>query len=137
MEEKTTITKYNPIDMISNLLKQTQPQLKDYEGTIQVQHIIYDKDVVPEYNLIRSSTHDGTMMFTHQLMCEAVECLVNRTTCYVKTQPKYPSTIKDMKYIIGDIELKTEYGIKDLNCGRYPGVTDTITIPVRCEYTFK
>jgi hypothetical protein len=105
-------------------------------GLISVEHIQFDKDVVPEYHVIRNITHDGTMMFTQEVLDKALIPLINRTTCCKTSEPEDISKVKWMGYIIGEVELKEEFGMKDLACGRYPGVTDTVTIPVRCVYKF-
>ena len=135
--KKTTTVKLNPIEVISEMLKRTQTQVKDYEGTIKLGHIKFNKDIIPEYHLIRESTHDGTMIFTQELLDKSLLCLINRTTCFIPTQPKDASTVKDIKYTIGEITLTYEFGIKDLPCGKCEGVTNTMSIPVRCEYVLK
>jgi len=135
--KKTNIVKLNPIEAINEMLKRNQPQVKDHEGTIKLSNIEFDKDVIPEYYLIRKSTHDGTMMFTQELLDKTLLCLINRTTCYIPTQPKDASTVKDIKYTIGGITLTYEFGMKDLKCGKCEGVTNTVSIPVRCEYILK
>ena len=135
MNEKTTVTKLDPIQLISNILIQNVPECKGRKD-VRLGHIKFDKDIVPQYHIIDSSTHDGTLMFTMELINKSLLRLINKKTCYIPTKPADELHVKDIKYTIGEIELKSEFGMKDLKCGRYSGQTDIISIPVSCEYIF-
>jgi len=139
MKEETKVTYLNPLEMINNYFQSgilsvdgiTPPELPK---SIRLGHINFDINIIPEYHIIRESTHDGTMLFTSQLIAEVLEPLVNRQGYCKASAPEDLSTIKEINYIIGEIELKSNYGMKDLKYGKYPGVTNVVSIPVRCEY---
>jgi hypothetical protein len=133
MENKVQIVKFNPKEWLISQLKFLNNITHDFD----IPWIVFDKDIEPEYRIIRSSSHDGSLLFTEELICEAVEPLLKMTTCYKLTQPEDSSTVKEIHYTVGELELKTEFGMVDLPIGRYPRQTDTVTIPVRCEYIYK
>lgn len=99
--------------------------------------IQFNKDVVYEYRIIRSCKHDGTLVFTDNLITEALSLLLNQQSYYKITAPYDFSTVAGIDYEIGEMELKTRYGTVDLPIGRCMGQKDTITIPVRCNYRIK
>jgi len=137
MKEEITETKLDPIELISNILVENVPECKDIKGGVYLEHIKFDKDIVPQYHIIDSSTHDGTFIFTDELINKSLLRLINQGTYFIPTAPKDLTTIKGMTYTIGEITLKSEFGMKDLKCGRFPGQKDTISIPVSCEYILK
>jgi len=138
MEEETKVVYLNPVEMINNYFQSgifsfgVNPS--ELPKNIRLDHINFDKDVIPEYHIIRESTHDGTMIFTSQLIAEALEPLIKMQSYYKLTAPDDLLLIKEINYTIGEIELKSNYEMKDLKCGRHPGVTNVVSIPVRCEY---
>lgn len=142
MKEETKVSYLNPIEMINNYFQSgifsfDEVDISQLPKSIGLGHINFDKDVIPEYHIIRESTHDGTIIFTSQLIAEALEPLIRMESYYKVSAPEDLSTIKGINYTIGEIELKSVYGMKDLKCGRYPGVTNIVSIPVRCEYILK
>ena len=129
-DENTIIMKTNPKEWLKARIKEMNNIDKDFD----IPWIKVDSNIKPEYNIIRRCSHDGTLMFTANVIAKALEPLFNMTSCYTKTKPNDASKIKEIRYIVGDLELKSEFGMVDLPIGRYPGQTDTVTIPVRCEY---
>jgi hypothetical protein len=124
----------NPLEMISNILV-----ANGYPENLRVGHITYDNNVNSDYDyqMIRDSSHDGTFLFTQRVINEALLPLVNRSTYCTNTITK--EELKDVKgfnYTIGDIKLVTEYRKVNLPIGERMGITDTVYIPVKCEYVF-
>lgn len=103
----------------------------------ELAHIRFDPEIVPEYRIIRGTRHDGTMLFTEELIGNALMPLVNRESYYRRTKPADWSTVRDIRYVVGLARLATAYGTVDLPVGRYPGQRERITIPVRCEYVWR
>lgn len=129
-DENTIIMKTNPKEWLKARIKEMNNIDKDFD----IPWIKVDSNIKPEYNIIRKCSHDGTLMFTANVIAKALKPLFNMTSCYIKTKPNDVSKIKEIRYIVGDLELKSEFGMVDLPIGRYPGQTDTVTIPVKCEY---
>lgn len=117
------IEKINPIEYLSRSLS---------FGGAQRAHITYDPNVEPQYRIVRGSSHDGTLLFTDENLDRALEPLVNMQS-YFAPEPPDPASLARMEYVIGDIEVTSEFGLVDLPAGRFPGVKETVTIPVRCR----
>ncbi|RNB59446.1 hypothetical protein EDM57_04705 [Brevibacillus gelatini] len=131
MSKQTVI---NPIEYISSILESN-----GYGKNLVLGHIKYDQAVNEDYDyqVIRSSSHDGTILFTMMLVDEALNPIINKTTYCTKTITEEElKKLVDIEYIIGDIKMETEIGVQDLPAGRYMGQTDTVYIPVRCRYIF-
>jgi hypothetical protein len=121
--------KLNPIEMINRLFNVPE--------NTYLSHVIFDKDVIPEYHIIRESKHDGTMAFTFRVISKALEPIVNMQSYNKATLLEDLSSLKAINYTVGEIELQTEFGMVDLPIGNYPGQTDVVKIPVKCEYIFE
>lgn len=94
-------------------------------------HISYDSDVVKDYFIIRQQTHDGTLLFTYDLIFRALMALINKTT-YYKPKGWSEDRLASIRYVIGDIRLSHIYKDSvDLPVGRYPGLIERLRIPVR------
>jgi hypothetical protein len=122
MQESVSIQKYSPFELCDNELPK---------------HIVFDQLVEKQYEVIRKSTHDGTLIFTKQVLDEALGALIHKKTYHIPSAPADKSTVKDLNYVIGEVELKSEFGMVDLPVGRIFGQTDTVTIPVKCIYILK
>ncbi len=96
-----------------------------------VEWITYDPSIEPQYHIRRGSRHDGTLIFTIEVMREALKPLMERTSFY---KPEPSPVGKAARYIIGQITRTIEYGEQDLPVGRYPGLHEIIDIPVRVLY---
>lgn len=127
MRDAPQIEKINPIEYLSRSFS---------FGDSPRAHITYDPNVEPQYRIIRGSSHDGTLLFTNENLERALEPLVNMRSYFVP-EPPDPANLASMEYVIGDIEIKREFGLVDLPAGRFPGVEETVTIPVRCRLIHK
>jgi hypothetical protein len=91
----------------------------------------YDPDVIPQYRIRRCSTHDGTLLFSIELMVNALYPLVTLAS-YFKLDGVPPDGAQ-MKYTVGRIRRWGAYGRVDLPAGRFPGMVEAVSIPVRAE----
>lgn len=132
--EKTTLL--NPEELIIHMFK-----FEGFEGSnFKLGHIYYDEkmDNDYDYQIIRQSSHDGTLIFRDQLIAKALKPLVYKETYCIKdiTEEQLENVI-DIEYTIGNVKLESKYGKVTVGIGGISGVTDTVSIPVRCQYTFK
>ncbi len=106
------------------------------EFNIVPDHITYDPNVIAEYEIIRGSKHDGTLIFTYENINRCLEPLIFKRSFCKTTEPDW-SKVKDRRYIVGNIQITSEYKRVDLPCGNFPGQEEVVKIPVRVEYIFK
>lgn len=77
---------------------------------------------------LKGSTHDGTLLFVEENCLTALNALYNY---YYDNKDK-------LGYIeFGDIEIKPDYGTKDINGMNIQGQTDVIKIPVDIKFKEK
>lgn len=98
-------------------------------------HITYDPSLVPQYRIIRQQSHDGTQIFTLDLIRDSMMHLFTMNS-YYKPMGLPPEDCY-VQYTVGTIRLVTVYGTVDIPAGRYPGQRERIIIPVTCEYRKK
>jgi len=84
---------------------------------------------VGQFDIVRQSSHDGTLIFTKEILGRAIENLINKTAYYKKDNME---GVTDVQYEIGLISLATVFGVVDLPAGRYPGEKQRVRIPVKC-----
>lgn len=105
-----------------------------------IDHIAYDSKMTKgEYDIIKQCGHDGTKLFTYQMMQEALVRLLNMKTHFKPTTPKDWGKVKAIKYTIGPMRHVTVFGMIRLKCSKtskYPGLVERIRIPVKCEYVY-
>ncbi|WP_047474384.1 hypothetical protein [Bacillus siamensis] len=124
----------NPNEQIAFFFKRSG-YLDDYHRdlkNLKLGHVSYDESVNEEfdYKLTANSTHDGTLLFEIQTIEEALIKLINRKTYCPNTFPvdKKIEELKDISYIVGDIELVNDF---------YRAKQKTaVSIPVVCNYVF-
>jgi hypothetical protein len=122
----------DPIKEISYILESN-----GYGKNLRVGHITYDNKINKDYQyqIIRESTHDGTAVFTQGLIFKALSNLINKQSYYKgNISEDQLSKVKDVNYMIGDIKLETEYGVK-AEFGA--AIRQVVSIPVKVEYEFK
>jgi len=95
-------------------------------------HIVFDPDLEPQYRIRRASSHDGTMLFSMELMNKALTPLFERSS-YYKPIGEPPQGMRP-RYTIGRINRFSVYGRVKLPVGVYPGERECVVIPVRCAY---
>lgn len=84
-----------------------------------------------EYSIIRTSTHDGTHLFTEQLIGKALTPLMFLQTCHKRDADKFLHY--SPTYRIGWLRIATVFGMVKLPASRtrrFPGERQSVTIPV-------
>jgi hypothetical protein len=114
---------YNPMDILKKYFK-NEPE-----------HIKYNPDLKGDYEIIRQCQHDGTAIFTIELMGEVLKNLVNKESFYKPVPPDFEK-IKDIKYEVGPLRIATVFGNVELPAGCYPGEKQRARIAVKCEYIY-
>lgn len=119
------ISKHNPLDVI-----------KDVWLDADTSHIKFNPDIEMEYSIIRSTGHDGTLIFTAEMIRKALLPLVAMHSYFKPTTPNF-NKLKKITYTVGWMVHTSEYkeGM-ELCCGTYPGILEEIVIPVKCEYIY-
>lgn len=133
---KTETTTLNPIDMIPKLFKfKGMPEgMERYT----LGHIKHNPEINENYDfrIIRESTHDGTILFSIELMTDVLEPVVFRSAyCKKHYSPEeFAKKVKETNYEIGDLTVEINFGAKEINGVSMTGQTETIYLPVKCEY---
>lgn len=121
---------YNPIELIERFWPEAN-----------VDHIIYDPKLKKgDFNIIKQSGGDGTLLFTLQMLQNGLIDIVNAKIGSTSNKPKDWSKVKSIKYTVGKMRHATVYGMTKLRCSetrKYPGLRERITMPVKCEYIYK
>lgn len=82
-----------------------------------------------QFDIVRECSHDGTLLFTKELLGKAIESLVNKTAYYKLDNME---SVVDIEYEIGLISIATVFGRVELPAGKYPGERQRVRIPVKC-----
>jgi len=84
-----------------------------------------------QYQIIRGCTHDGTLLFRKDTISRALDPIIKGYS-YCKSDGE---DVIVTGYEIGLLTLVTEYLEKaDLPCGKVPGCSDTVFLPVRTAH---
>jgi hypothetical protein len=82
-----------------------------------------------QYDIIRQTTHDGTLIFEKELIGKTIENLANKSSfCKIDNQ----EGVIDRKYEVGYISIATVFEIVELPIGKYPGEKQRARLPVKC-----
>ena len=82
-----------------------------------------------QYDIIRQTTHDGTLFFEKELIGRTIENLANKSSfCKIDNQ----EGVIDRKYEVGYISIATVFGIVELPIGKCPGEKQRARLPVKC-----
>jgi hypothetical protein len=105
-----------------------------------VSHITLDPSLREgDFQVIREMQSDGTLVFTHQLLQEALVNIVNGNS-YKKTADVDWDNLLQIKYTVGEMRMATVYGLVHLNCSKtnkYSGQRERVKMWVKCEYAYK
>ncbi len=118
----------NSMEIIDDILK--------YNKIKSVDHVFYDKSVNDNFDqeITMSCAHDGTFLFRKRLLDEVLVPLINKRVIEEnRFSDEEVKKIKDIKYIIGDLIIESEYGVKIKD---FVGMRDTVKLPVKFEYIF-
>ncbi len=86
-----------------------------------------------QYEIIRGSSHDGTLLFTCQLLAKCMEPVVNKKS-YWKGQNL--EGVKDVKYEIGVISMATVFGRVKVPAGEINGERQRVRMAVKCTLIY-
>lgn len=90
-------------------------------------HIDYQQDFDNDYFLRREHKHDGTFVFTYDLIGKIMVDLIERAT-FCKSK----GWNKDLAYIVGDFHIWTSNPhLTDINDHKIQGQIEIIEIPIK------
>lgn len=122
---KTTLTFVQAFDAIRCFLVNQDEPIPTY--------VTYDPEMKRgEFKVVRSTSHDGTLYFTVEKLKDVLLTVLHKTCC--KKGQEIPRGCNDIEYVVGPITIETTYGDQDLQCGRFPGQEDVISMPVAAKY---
>lgn len=120
--------RHNPLELI-----------KKFWPEADSSHIKYDPNLKKgDFNIIRQSGGDGTLMFTLEMLQEGLLNIVNKNAFCTSKEPDW-SKVKDVIYTLGDMKHVTVFGMIFLKCSKthkYPGQRERIRMPVKCEFIY-
>jgi len=120
---------HNPLDLI-----------KQFWPDADVSHITYDETLRKgDFSVIRESTHDGTLVFTLEVLQEALLGLVNGTSYCTLHDIDWDKGVY-IRYTVGSMRHAVVFGDVKLGCSDtqlYSGQKERIRMPVKCEYVYK
>jgi hypothetical protein len=124
------VTKINPIEFLNRF--NTDDKLSK-----TISRITFDKNLKPDHMVTYEFNCDGTFALIYSGILKSLEKALGEAVIYstVHSKEKIPlESIKNVKFVLGEITLEHNYGIVDLPAGRYPGEHDVVSIPIKCEY---
>ena len=115
--------------------------IKYYWSEADVSHITYDPKMTEgDYDIIKSSGHDGTRVFTDRMLQEALLGILNMVSFFKPKPPKDWEKVKGIKYTVGPMRHATVFGMIKLKCSeggqKYPGQRERVRMPVKCEFVY-
>lgn len=81
-----------------------------------------------QYDIVRQSTHDGTLIFERELIGRVIENLANKTSYSKKDEQE---GVIDISYEVGNISIATVFGLVELPIGKYQGERQRARLPVK------
>ena len=116
-----------------NVVKYTWPEA-------DVSHITLDPSLREgDFQVIREMKSDGTLIFTQQLLQEALLNIVNGNSYKVSEDVDWDNLLQ-IRYTVGEMRMATVYGLVHLNCSKttkYRGQRERVKMWVKCEYVYK
>jgi hypothetical protein len=150
-------TKKNPIEFMMDIYKNNHLFLGDSQynkdknqivvnykfedGKVKKSILEYSKDFIPNIVKFQESVHDGTLLFSLQMMKKIFGGLLDGSTYYSQYYPDgylLPENYFDytMKYMLGDFlwSIKSVPHVDEKHDKMFPGVRDSMAMAVRVEY---
>ena len=122
--------KHNPIEVIQALWMAPP-----------ISHITYDPNMKKgDYDIVRQTTHDGTLIFTNQLFENVLSNVVMMRSYDLRKKPADWSKVEKIIYTIGPIKHSVVVGEVMLPCNDkhpYPGIRERMRMPVIAEIIYK
>lgn len=98
---------------------------------LQVAHIRFDPAAPFQYQVIRGSTHDGTLLFSQELLYQVLGPLIDKRACY-KPMEQWEG-VQDLRYTVGKLRVAIVQGTVHIPAGWYRGQRERVSLPVYCE----
>ena len=103
-----------------------------------VDHISYDPRMRKgDYSIIRTSAHDGTLLFTYELIEKALLLLAAKASFDKLREEEFTAQRERVHYTVGPLRLATVFGLVKLPLSEtrlYPGQRERVRIPVRMTF---
>jgi hypothetical protein len=100
-----------------------------------VDHITFDPNVKKQYSVIRASSHDGTLVFTIELLEKTLIDILVGGSFYRPDEPDW-SRNPTPKYTVGWIRHSTVFGRVNLPAGNMRGQRERMRMKVRVEWSY-
>ena len=84
----------------------------------------------------RRCTHDGTSVFTKQMLQDLLVDLANMKCSSNKNPPDKERQLIGINYELGFIKKAAVFGTVNLLAGCYPGMRESATISIKCDYIY-
>jgi hypothetical protein len=114
----------NPLELIESIV--------DADG-MGPTHITFNPELsrhgAAQYDVIRQSKHDGTMLFTIELFQKLLFEIVNKYSYFI---PDGEEGVIDRHYELGYIRHSIVFGMMDINGRTMPGQRERLRMPVIC-----
>jgi hypothetical protein len=94
--------------------------------------IAYDPKVKPQYVIRRASKHDGTFVFSKELMLKALMPLFEKSSFFIPDG--YAPNGMEMRYTVGRIKRFSVYGKVRVPVGMILGQRECVLVPVRYRF---
>lgn len=132
---KAIRNRQNPLELIERFWPNVDKKEFEHITFDPDLKITFDSDMGKErYNITRQHVHDGTLIFTAELIQGLLLPLVNMQSYHKLTAPKDWEKVRGMAYTVGYLRHVVIAGEFKLDNRMYPGVRERIRIPVKCEY---
>jgi hypothetical protein len=101
------------------------------------EHVTYDPKLRKgncDYQIVRGSTHDGTLLFTLENIERTLINLANRVTFHKPKQAEFEAAWPNVRYVVGPLLMATVTGMVKLPCSedqKYPGQRERLRIAVK------
>ena len=103
------------------------------DRSIMHRHVRFDPKLEHDYRRIERARHDGTLLFSIELLQKALSPLFDCTSYYRRNGPCPDGHVS--VYTVGYIRRAIVFGTIELpDAGRIRGQRESIIIPVKCEY---
>jgi hypothetical protein len=106
------------------------------------EHITFDPKLKAsecEYEIVRGSTHDGTMIFSYELLDNALINLAEKSSYYKPRIAEFTEdTWQKVRYTVGPLKVAIAFGDVSLPCSKehkYPGQRERVRIAVKMDFS--
>ncbi len=124
------LERHNPI----KLIKQFWPEAN-------VDHVTSDTEMHQgDYDIVRGSTHDGTLLFTWENLQKVLLPIANMTTARKGDEPDTTRQLNAINYRVGPLRVARIFGRFKLPCSethKYPAQKERMRMSVKVEFVYQ